>query len=86
MGKTQTECEECSEVFDPTENPATRKDVVVALGVAGAYVGSSTGLALGPLGAISGTIPGAIAGAGAGTLLSGDYAKCPECDEVQKLG
>ena len=79
-------CPNCKTKFDQN-NPkslVTRTVAAAAMGGTGATLGSSVGLAAGPIGAISGTIPGLVIGAGIGWFAADQFRKCPKCGKVFK--
>src|SRR4051812_47212968 len=61
-------CPKCEHQFNPRDVTVPKVTVAAALGMGGAYIGSSVGLAGGPFGAMAGTIPGGIIGGVVGYL------------------
>lgn len=58
---------------------------VLAIALFSAFIGSSFGIAGGPLGAVAGTIPFAVTGAVLARQYYKAHFKCPHCDIVIKL-
>jgi phage FluMu protein Com len=79
-------CPKCKHVFDSNnkESIVTRGAASAAAAGAGAWLLSSTGMVLGPLGGINGAWVGGAFGAVSGWLAADQFRRCPSCKHIFK--